>query len=155
MIRMKKYLALLLIPAAFVYSCKKTSDVPVTPASIVGTWGITADTAQEFDSGGLVSSTANIYNKGEILHFSADGTGFTVIDTIPGSTPFTYTLTGGNAVLDYPAQNYKGDQIDTARIAVLTPTSLELIYKSYYFTMAASTYHYETDVYFTRQTPLL
>lgn len=152
---MKKYLPLLLIVAAFVYSCKKTNDVPVTPASIVGTWGITADTLQEFDSGGLTSSTANTYNKGEIFHFSADGTGFTVIDTIPGSTTFTYALSGGNAILDYPAQNYKGDQIDTARIAVLTPTSLELIYKGYFFTMANSTAYYETDVYFTKQTELL
>jgi len=149
---MKNYLALLLIPAAFVYSCKKTNDVPVAPASIVGNWYVMGDTIKEYDSSGLISATANIYyNKGESFQFNANGSGFSVIDTIPGRLTFTYTVAGSNAVLNYPAQNYNNTNsvaaIDTARIARLTSTSLELIYKSYYFTMAASTYHYETDVY--------
>ena len=144
---MKKYLALLFIPAAFVYSCKKTNDVPVTPASIVGTWYVTNDSLKEYDSSGLTSATDNTYNKGELYQFNANGTGYTSIDTIPGNTTFTYTLTGSNAVLDYPAQNYKGDQIDTARIGLLTQNRLELIYKGYFFGTAGSTYYFETDVY--------
>ena len=149
---MKNYFALLLIPAAFVYSCKKTSDVPVAPASIVGAWYVTADTIKEYDSSGLISATANIYyNKGESFQFNANGSGFSVVDTIPGRLTFTYTVAGSNAVLNYPAQNYNnmspGSTIDSARIGLLTQTRLELIYKGYYFGTAGSTYYNETDVY--------
>jgi len=149
---MKKYLSLLFILAAFVYSCKKSGNRAVAPVpSIVGTWFVTNDSLKEYDSSGLTSATANTYNKEESYRFNADGTGYTSIDTIPGSTTFTYTVAGDNAVLTYPAQNYKGDQIDTARIGLLTATSLELIYKGYFFGTAGSTYYFETDVYFTKQ----
>jgi len=144
---MKKYLPLLCILAAFVYSCKKSNE---TPASIVGTWHITADSLKEYYSSGLTSATANTYNKGESYRFNADGTGYSSIDTIPNNTTFTYTKAGNNVVLTYPAQNYKGDEIDTARIGVLTATSLELIYKGYFFGTAGSPEYYETDVYFSR-----
>jgi hypothetical protein len=149
---MKKYLGLLFILAAFVYSCKKSGNRAVAPnASIVGTWFVTNDSVKEYNSSGLTSAAANIFNKDESDRFNADGTGYTSIDTIPGSTTFTYTIAGGKVVIDYITQNYKGDEIDTARIGLLTATSLELIYKGYVFDIAGSTEYYETDVYFTRQ----
>ena len=148
---MKKYLGLLFILAAFVYSCKKSGNRVVAPnASIVGTWFVTNDSLKEYDNSGLTSATANAYNKEESYRFNADGTGYTSIDTVPGNTTFTYTKAGNNVVLTYPAQNYKGDEIDTARIGVLTATSLELIYKGYFFGTAGSAAYYETDVYFSR-----
>jgi hypothetical protein len=149
---MKNYLALLFIPAAFVYSCKKTNSVVAdAPASIVGTWYVTNDSLKEYDSSGLISATNNTYNKGQSFQFNANGSGFSVIDTIPGRLTFTYTVAGSNAVLNYPAQNYNnmspGATIDSARIGLLTQTRLELIYKGYFFGTAGSSYYYETEVY--------
>lgn len=154
---MKKYLSLLLIPAAFIYSCKKNvGNLAVGPVpSIVGTWTIAADTVKDYDHDTVSSTTGNTYNKGETYHFNADGSGAASIDTVPGSLKFTYTVTDNKVALNYPAQYYNntspGATIDTARVGLLTPTSLELIYKGYFFGKAGSDIYYESDVYLVKQ----
>lgn len=152
---MKKQLLLILIIAAFVYSCKKSgSAVNQLNSEIAGTWRFTSDSTREFVKGVQTSLSVNMPNTNLTYQFNTDGTGAQRLDTVPGSATFTYKITGSTLAFNYPAQTYdkaySGALTDSATIGTLTSKKLEMIRKVYFYNLNGKNVYDEDDAYFTK-----
>jgi hypothetical protein len=145
-------LIIILIISAFIYSCKKSGS---SSGGINGTWYLTRDSTREFTNGVQTSVTGESFsNRATSFQFNSNGTGSEKVDTIPGSVTFNYKITGNNLIFNYPAQTYDGQSqsasSDTAKIGMLTGSSLELVSKFELYNLNGSTIAGEADLYFSK-----
>jgi len=115
---MKKFLIILLIITAFVYSCKKSNS---SPPSIVGKWLVTVDST-------TINQQTDIffrYNAPYLyIQFNSDGTGQQSC-YYPSLPNFTYSVSPGKVFINYPAGFIPpvttGPFTDTVTVVNLTP----------------------------------
>ena len=147
---MKKYLPLLFIVAAFVYSCTKTGN---TQTALTGKWFISTDSVYEYGS----IETTNSYSQQYYYQFNADGTGQALLALNPGVLNFTYTLGTNVIYIKFPVfmgvDGYFNPQTDTAVIRKLSPGTLSIGFNEFGLTPEGRI-PYHDDIVFTRPAPL-
>jgi len=102
------YLLLLLILFSGLYSCKKNSDKPAQPVTIVGKWLPVKQSSNLFHNGLKVDSLLKTaFNKEDFVEYYSDGTGYysKASPTGPSLSEFTYKLNGTSLTQYYNVEN--------------------------------------------------
>ena len=127
-----KNLSILLCAILCFTACKKGSNkLPVTAASLSGTWVRQSATANTYTNGVLTNSktttyysTTNALNAPNVsIYFAANLSG-TYFEPGLAGLPFTYVVTGDQLNLDY---GNVADMVGSYTIKSVTNTQLELV----------------------------
>ena len=127
-------------------SCSKNgNNLPITPASLAGTWILQTATDKTYTNNVLASTTIRNAD-GSSITFNALSYGSWQQQSqyIQSSQPFSFSISGN--VIDY---NYKISDIDYnsyATVKILTSTKLEL-----FKTIDGTPTNYTSDIIYTKQ----
>jgi len=119
------YLLLLLILLSGVCACKKSSEKPVQPVTIVGKWLSVKQTSSLFNNGVKVDSVQKTkFGKDDFVAFYSDGSGYYSEATSngPSLSEFSYKVSGTILTQYYSVEN-NGVQ---ATITTMTANSLSI-----------------------------